>query len=112
RQIVQDVVGLGEELPVITLEPEVEQLLLQSLQKEAASPGLEPSLTERLQAQVAQAAAQQDSIGEPSVLLVPPPLRMPLARLLRSAVPQLHVLAWNEIPETRRVRLVTTIGKS
>jgi flagellar biosynthesis component FlhA len=33
-----------------------------------------------------------------------------LARFLRASVPQMHVLAWNEVPESRRVRLVSSVG--
>ena len=33
-----------------------------------------------------------------------------LARFMRSSVPNLHVLAWNEIPDNRKVRLVTAVG--
>ena len=39
RQIVQDIVGLAEELPVITLEPELERLLSNGLANSAAGPG-------------------------------------------------------------------------
>jgi len=45
------------------------------------------------------------------VLLVPPQLRQNLARFLRSSLPNLNVLAWNEIPDNRKVRLVTAVGK-
>ena len=45
RQIVQDIVGSGAELPVITLEPELEQLLQASLQGQATgNAALEPGL--------------------------------------------------------------------
>ncbi len=111
RQIVQDIVGMTDELPVITLEPEIEQLLLASLGTPSATPGLEPGLAERLQARLSDSVARQDLSGQPAVLLVPPALRSTLARFLRAAVPQLHVIAWNEIPDSRRVRLVTTVGK-
>src|SRR6187455_1884891 len=49
RQIVQDIAGLKEELPVITLESDLEQLLQGSLNGNAGGPGLEPGLAERLQ---------------------------------------------------------------
>jgi flagellar biosynthesis protein FlhA len=111
RQIVQDVAGVGAELPVITLEPELERLLQNSLAGNAANPGLEPGLAERLQQRVAEAARRQEGSGEPAVLLVPPQLRHTLARFMRSSVPNLHVLAWNEIPDNRKVRLVTAVGK-
>ncbi len=112
RQIVQDIVGMQTELPVITLEPDLEQLLTNSLAgTNAATPGLEPGLAERMQRKLAEAAQRQEMSGEPAVLLVPPQLRQTLARFMRSIVPSMHVLAWNEIPDNRKVRLVTAVGR-
>jgi len=111
RQIVQDIAGIATELPVITFEPDLERLLSGSLTANATSPGLEPGLAERLQQRVAEAARRRESSGEAPVLLVPPPLRAQLSRFLRSALPNLHVLAWNEIPDNRKVRVVTAVGR-
>jgi flagellar biosynthesis protein FlhA len=112
RQIVQDIAGMSTELPVITLEPDLEQLLANSLAgNSAATPGLEPGLAERMQRRLAEAAQRQEMTGEPAVLLVPPQLRQTLARFMRSGVPSMHVLAWNEIPDNRKVRLVTAVGR-
>ncbi|MEZ5532282.1 MAG: flagellar biosynthesis protein FlhA [Steroidobacteraceae bacterium] len=112
RQIVQDIAGLADEMPVITIEPELEQLLQGSPAGGGAlTPGLEPGLAERLQRQVREAVRHVEAIGEPAVLLTPPPLRAMLSRFLRAGTPGLHVLAWNEIPDSRRVRLVTAIGR-
>ena len=115
RQIVQDIAGIGGELPVITLEPELERLLSTSIggasQNGAGSPGLEPGLAERLQQRLTESAQRQEMSGEPAVLLVAPQLRSTLARFMRAAVPGMHVLAWNEIPDNRKVRLVTAVGR-
>jgi flagellar biosynthesis protein FlhA len=111
RQITQDIAGLAAELPVITLEPELERVLQSSLASNATNPGLEPGLAERLQHTVSEAARRQEASGEPAVLLVPPQLRSTLARFVRSSVPSLHVLAWNEIPDNRKVRLVSAVGR-
>jgi flagellar biosynthesis protein FlhA len=111
RQIVQDIAGLATEIPVITLEPDLEQLLSGSITAGSANPGLEPGLAERLQAKLAECTRQQEAAGQPAVLLVAPPLRATLSRFLRAGVPALHVIAWNEIPDNRRVRLVATVGR-
>jgi len=111
RQIVQDIAGISAELPVITFEPELERLLSGSLAASSTSPGLEPGLAERLQQRVAEASRRQEASGEAPVLLVPPPLRAQLARFLRAALPSLYVLAWNEIPDNRKVRVVTAVGR-
>lgn len=111
RQIVQDIAGPSAELPVISLDGELERLLSNSLSGTAAGPGLEPGLAEKLQQRLAESARRRESAGEPAVLLVPPNLRPALARFVRSGVPGLTVLAWNEIPDNRKVRLVTTVGR-
>jgi flagellar biosynthesis protein FlhA len=111
RQIVQDIAGSGAELPVVTLEPDLEQLLQGSLAGGGAAPALEPGLAERLAARLAESAQKQEAAGEPAVLMVAPALRATLARFARASVPSLHVLAWNEVPDNRRVRLVAAVGR-
>jgi len=116
RQIVQDIAGMANELPVITLEPDLEHLLTQSMAPsqggtQVATPGLEPGLADRLQRRLIDSAQRQEAAGEPAVLLVPPQLRSTLARFMRAAVPNLHVLAWNEIPDNRKVRMVAAVGR-
>jgi flagellar biosynthesis protein FlhA len=111
RQIVQDIVGLADELPVITLEPELERLLSNGLTNAGGNPGLEPGLAERLQRSLTDAVQRQERGGEPAVLLTPPTLRAALARFFRVSVPGLHVLAWNEVPDNRKVRMVTAVGR-
>jgi flagellar biosynthesis protein FlhA len=110
RQIVQDIAGAGAELPVVTLEPDLEQLLQGSLAGGGA-PALEPGLAERLASRLAESAQKQEAAGEPAVLMVAPALRATLARFVRASVPNLHVLAWNEVPDNRRVRLVAAVGR-
>ena len=63
------------------------------------------------QQRLSDSVQRQELSGEPAVLLVPPQLRAPLARFIRSSVPNLHVLAWNEIPDNRKVRLVSAVGQ-
>ncbi len=111
RQIVQDIAGVSGELPVITFEPDLERLLQGSLTASATGAGLEPGLAERLQQRVADAAQRQESVGGQAVLLVPPTLRPSMAKFLRAGLPHLQVLAWNEIPDNRKVRVVTAVGR-
>ncbi|WP_017463597.1 flagellar biosynthesis protein FlhA [Dyella ginsengisoli] len=112
RQIVQEITGLGTEVPVITLAPELEQILTQSLTGSGGTgAAVEPGLADRLQQGVAEAARKQEMSGEPAVLLVSPPLRPWLARFTRHVAQNLHVLAYNEVPDNRRVRLVQALGR-
>jgi flagellar biosynthesis protein FlhA len=72
---------------------------------------VEPGLADRLQQSVAEATRKQEANGEPAVMLVQPQLRPWLARFTRHVAQNLHVLAYNEVPDNRRVRLVQAIGR-
>jgi flagellar biosynthesis protein FlhA len=109
RAIVQRLGRHDEELPVITLEPKLEQILQDAL-KGGGEGGIEPTLAERVQARLAETTQRQEIAGQPAVLLVSPALRPWLARFLRFAVPGLKVLAYNEVPDNRRVKLVAAVG--
>jgi flagellar biosynthesis protein FlhA len=45
------------------------------------------------------------------VLLVAPKIRPWVARLMRHSTPSLSVLAYNEIPENRRIRIIAAVGR-
>jgi flagellar biosynthesis protein FlhA len=111
RTIVQHIGGLREELPVITLDPALEQVLQDSMTGGDTSPGFEPGLADRIQQSLGDSARRQDAAGEPAVLLVTPKIRPWIARLMRHATPSLAVLAYNEIPENRRIRVIAAVGR-
>ncbi|MFO1376416.1 MAG: flagellar biosynthesis protein FlhA [Steroidobacteraceae bacterium] len=111
RALVQAISGLRSDLPVITLEPQLEQVLGDAMQGADGGPGIEPGLADRMHQAIADSARRQEMNGEPAVLLVAPKLRPWLARLMKHAAPGLSVLAYNEIPENRRVRVVAAVGR-
>ena len=112
RSIVQGVGGLRAELPVITLDAGLEQTLQDSMiGSPDGGPGFEPSLAERIQTALVDRTRRQEAAGEPAVLLVAPRLRPWIARLMRYASPGLAVLAYNEIPENRRIRVIAAVGR-
>ena len=118
RMIVQSICGNEPEIPVITLDPELEQLLLKSVQQSQQSGAgeevglvLEPSMVERLQHSLADAAQRQEMMGKPAILLVSGPLRSVLARFSRYGVDRLHVLSYQEVPDNKQITIVSTIGK-
>ncbi|MFZ5655832.1 MAG: flagellar biosynthesis protein FlhA [Pseudomonadota bacterium] len=108
RFIVQELNGLNEELPVYTLAPALERVLQDSVSGQSAA--MEPGLAERLHQNLSECVTRQESKGEPAVLLVPTAIRSSIARLVRHSVPQLAVLAYGEVPEDKRLRLVGSIG--
>jgi flagellar biosynthesis protein FlhA len=108
RFIVQEIAGMSPELPVYTLNPQLERVLQESTQGNGAA--LEPGLAERLHQSLADCVGKQEAKNEPAVVLVPGPVRAALARLVRHSVPALSVLAYSEVPEDKRLKLVGTIS--
>ena len=113
RMIVQNIYGNEPSIEVITLDPELEQLLLQAKnQGGAEAPVIEPSMAERLQQSVVEVAQEREVLGKPAVLLVSAGIRALLARFVRMSQSVIHVLAYEEIPESKQITVVSTIGRS
>lgn len=115
RAIVQSIVGLDSEMPVITLEPKLEQILLNSLQQagQGSENGilLEPGMAEKLQQSLVEAAQRQEMLGQPVILLVAGQIRAMMSRFARMTVPNMYVLAYQEIPDNKQVTIVATVGQ-
>ncbi len=111
RLIVQEINGIEPELPVITLIPELEQILHQTMQASGGeSAGIEPGLAERLQMALSQATQEQELKGEPAVLLTSGVLRSTLAKFVKNTIPSLRVLSYQEIPDEKQIRIVQAVG--
>ncbi|MEZ8746621.1 flagellar biosynthesis protein FlhA [Vibrio sp. 10N.261.49.A5] len=111
RLIVQEINGIETELPVITLIPELEQILHQTMQASGGeSAGIEPGLAERLQTSLSNATQEQELKGEPAVLLTSGVLRSTLAKFVKNTIPSLRVLSYQEIPDEKQIRIVQAVG--
>lgn len=115
RQIMQSIVGKEENVPVMTLDPRLEQLLLQTIQqaqKAGAEDGafVEPQLAENINRAIVQAANKLEKAGKPLVLLVAAQLRNMMAKFIRHQAPDLHVLAYTEIPDNKQITIEATVG--
>ena len=111
--IVQRVCGPKDPLSVITLDPGLEQVILQNARasgREAGmiEPGLGRKLLESFQDQ-ARALAEKD---QTLVVVTSPPLRRDLSVLVRQAAPDALVLSYKEVPETKRINVLAVIGGS
>ena len=110
RMIVQQINGMAAELSVITLDPNLEQLLHQAVQADGVG-GVEPGLAERLFSALQESVQKQEAMGQSAVLLVSGLIRTMLARFVRHTIPNLHVLSYNEIPSDKQIRIVATVGQ-
>ena len=112
NSIVQHLNGTQADLPIITLDPEMEQLLLHALQAtDDGSASLEPGLAENMHKNLQEAAQRQEMKGESSILVVQAGLRSWISRFIRHSIPGLNVLSYNEIPDDKQIKIVANVGR-
>ncbi|WP_019027030.1 flagellar biosynthesis protein FlhA [Colwellia piezophila] len=110
--IIQDLVGAAKEVPVITLAPELEQMLHQSMQMAGDDgAGIEPGLAERLQKSLTEGANKQEMAGDTPILLTSGILRHVLAKFVKYSIPSLRVISYQEIPDDKQIKIVSAIGQ-
>lgn len=115
RQIVQGIVGNALQLPVMTLDPSLEQLLLKSVEQAQNSGAdesafLEPTMAERLQQSLMDTASKLEMEGKPLVLLVAAPIRLVLSKFIRLFISDMNVMAFNEVPDNKQLVIEASIG--
>lgn len=111
RMIVQSLVDINDSLPVITLNPSLEQVLHNVLQQSSSTQGLviEPKLAEGLFKALAENTEAVENQGHPAVLVVSPGIRPWLAKIIRHRLSDLTVLSYSEIPDDQAVKVVATV---
>jgi flagellar biosynthesis protein FlhA len=99
------------QLNVLTLEPEFEQLLHSILQQsnDLQTLAIDPKLAEGLFRSLRSAFAEAEAQNIAPALVVSPPVRPWLARVLRHRLPDLPVLAYSEIPDDTAIKVVGTV---
>ena len=111
RMIIQPLIDPAGKLTVITFAGDLERILESSHQKsDGAHVLLEPKLAESILKALADNAHQIQEKGAVPVLVVSPNLRQWLAKFVKLRVPELHVLAYTEIPEEQKIELFGSIG--
>jgi len=112
HSIIQHINGTQTDLPIITLDPELEQILLKTLQASGeGGASLEPGLAENMHKNLQEVAQRQEMTGESSILVVQAGLRNWISRFIRHSIPGLNVLSYNEIPDDKQIRIVANIGR-
>jgi flagellar biosynthesis protein FlhA len=110
RLIIHEITGSADELTVITLDSELEQILQKSLQTASENgTGVEPGLADQMHDSLQENTQQME--GLLPILLVSSYIRPWLSRFVRHSIPNLHVLAYNEIPADRQVKVIANVGR-
>ena len=110
--MLQEVVDLGEALNVITLDPTLEQMLIGSVAQSTkmGEMVIEPNLVEGLLESVKKQKNEAEEKGHPAVIVVAPPIRPWLARMVKQRFPDVTVLSYTEIPEDQKIKVFARIG--
>lgn len=118
RLIIQTLADGVEEIPVLTLDPQLEKMLMQTVQQSQQSGIkneealiLEPQMAEQLQSSLRQSAEQQEAMGNTPILIVSAPIRPMLARFMRYGMVNMSVLSYQEVPDHKRITVVGVIGQ-
>lgn len=111
RMIVQSLVDMTEEMPVMTLDPQLEQILHNAVQQSHQTKTLtiDPELAENLFKSMRHESQKIEEQGKPAILVVSPAIRPWLANLARPRIPDITVLSYTEIPEDQAVNVVATV---
>ncbi len=114
RLIVQQLNDGDSELEVMTLQPELEQLLC-NLVSAAPSPddvALEPGLSGSLFSAINDSVDAMEAEDRVAILVVSPLIRSWLAKLLRRTTKRITVLSYRELPDDQSVSIVKSIEVS
>jgi len=111
RMIVQELLDMKDSLPVMTLAPELEQLLHNVLSNSNGNQNvvIEPGLAESLFSALREASRTVEEQGHPGVLVVAPSIRPWLSKMVRHRVNELTVLSYTEIPDDQAVKVIYTV---
>lgn len=109
KTIFQMLNGMETELSVMVLDDSTEQLMRSVVQSGAVA--LEPNVVRSLVEQVGASAKEFEAKNVPPVLLVASDIRAFMFRLFRGRIPVLHVLAFEEIPTGKQIKVSVEIGR-
>ncbi|WP_193408598.1 flagellar biosynthesis protein FlhA [Tardibacter chloracetimidivorans] len=110
--IVQRLCGLKDQLKIITLDGDLEQLLVSSVRADPSGAyPLDPALSQRILTALGEAAKPLLADGTTFAVVTTPLVRRPLFQLLRQHLPDVTVLSFYEIPDSRQVQVVAVVGR-
>jgi len=109
--LIQQVAPINSPLPVITLNSDLENMLI-TMERQSADEGLilDNELSEKLLTRLNQINDDMSSKGKQAVLVVSPVIRRSLSKLIRHHIDDMIVIGFTEIPDTRKIELIATIS--
>jgi flagellar biosynthesis protein FlhA len=110
--LIQRLTKFKETLPLLTLAPDLEQLILTSVRQNPDEKMLllEGALAKRILSNVNDASEALSKENKAVFLIVAPQIRRHVANFIRAQLPSVNVLSFTELPENRSVEIAFTIG--
>ncbi|HBW36422.1 flagellar biosynthesis protein FlhA [Desulfosporosinus sp. BICA1-9] len=112
RQILQPLLGKDKNLPVMTLDPQIEQQILDSIQPSDYGTylALDPKILQILMQNLTREVEKVILKGFTPVIVCAPLVRINLKRVTERQLPQLMVLSYNELVQGVQVQAVGMVG--
>ena len=110
--LIQRLTKFKETLPLLTLAPDLEQLILTSVRQnpEEKMLLLDGALAKKILTNVNDASEALSKENKAIFLIVAPQIRRHVANFIRAQLPAVNVLSFTELPENRNVEIAFTIG--
>ena len=108
--LIQQIAPLNQSLPVITLDPDLEHMLI-SMVRQSGDAGLvlDNSLTEKLIKSITETTEKMSAEDKQAVLVVSPAIRKQLSNIIRHHIDDMIILSFTELPDNRKITVVSTI---
>tara|TARA_B100000965_G_C19390308_1_gene668658 strand:- start:134 stop:853 length:720 start_codon:yes stop_codon:yes gene_type:complete len=109
--LIQQIAPLNTALPIITFSGELEQMIL-NIAKQSGENGiiLESNLIQKIVSSINEAFEKLQAENKRPVLITAPAIRRDMSFMLRQHIDNLDVLSFTELPDTKKIEVVATIG--
>ena len=109
--LIQQIAPLNEALPVMTLESDLEHMLI-TMVRQSGAEGLilDNSLAEQLLRKISETSEKLSAEGRQVVMVVSPAIRRQFSQLVRQHIEDMAILAFTELPDSRKIEVVATIS--
>ena len=109
--LIQQIAPLNQSLPVMTLDSDLEHMLI-TMVRQSGEDGLvlDNSLAEQLLRKISETSEAISAEGRQVVMIVSPAIRRQFSQLIHQHIDDLTVLAFTELPDSRKIEVVATIS--
>jgi flagellar biosynthesis protein FlhA len=109
--LIQQIAPLNQSLPVMTLDSDLEHMLI-TMVRQSGDDGLvlDNSLGEQLLRKISETSEAISAEGRQVVMIVSPAIRRQFSQLIHQHIDDLTVLAFTELPDSRKIEVVATIS--